>query len=223
MHLNINTIKKPNNYVNVKSGDRYGMLTIVSEAESTYDNRGRRLRYFNTICDCGNSKIGNLNYIRSGRLKSCGIKHNKGNYKHGGRRSPEYNIWTLMLKRCNNKNDLAYKNYGGRGIAVGFSSFEEFISEVGCRPSKDYSIDRIDNDLGYISGNVKWSTRDEQANNKRSNIMFTIGDETLCIEKWCKKLGIKRGTFTTRIKLGWDVERALTTPVRGKKIEHIAL
>ena len=83
---------------------------------------------------------------------------------------PENRIWAVMIQRCHNPKNTVFAYYGGSGITVcqkWRDSFEAFLSDVGPRPSDKHSIDRIDNSKGYEPGNCKWSTREEQAANKR--------------------------------------------------------
>jgi hypothetical protein len=84
---------------------------------------------------------------------------------HGLSRSNEYSIWRGMVRRCHDPKAKDYDRYGGRGIRVRIS-FEEFYAEVGARPP-GMSIERIENDMDYAAGNLRWATAKEQATNRR--------------------------------------------------------
>ena len=122
-----------------------------------------------------------------------------------------------MKRRCNNKNDAAYNNYGGRGIKVcerWDKSFENFLEDIGNAPSEKYSIDRIDNNGDYCPENCKWSTRLEQGNNKRSNVMLEYNNECLSLMEWSRKTGITYAALQYRLKCDWPIDKMLTTPTR---------
>lgn len=70
--------------------------------------------------------------------------------------------------RCNNPQKANYKNYGGRGIQFRFKSFQEFLSDVGLRPSREHTLDRINTNGHYEAGNLHWATKGEQAITRRT-------------------------------------------------------
>lgn len=154
---------------------------------------------------------------------AAAVNAGRANLQHGScRRSaqaPEWIAWRAIRARCLNTTHPAYPGYGGRGVTICDAwrdSFERFLADVGKRPSAEHSIDRVDNNLGYTPGNVVWSTRTEQGRNKRNNRLLTLGDTTRCLSEWSDVLGIDPTTLARRIKLGWSVERTLTTPLRGR-------
>ena len=107
---------------------------------------------------------------------------------------------------------MGYPKYGGRGIVVcdeWLNSFEQFMLDLGERPKGDYTLDRIDNDGDYEPGNCKWSTREEQQNNRSNNVTLTHGGETLSIAEWSKKLGINIHTLRCRMYSGKSTEEIL--------------
>jgi len=88
-------------------------------------------------------------------------------FKHGMTTTPEYRAYKAARTRCNNPNTEQWRDYGGRGIKFLFTSFEQFLAELGSKPSPKHTLDRINNDGHYAPGNVRWATRHEQKINQR--------------------------------------------------------
>lgn len=95
------------------------------------------------------------------------------NRRHGVSLTQEYAVWKHMRNRCNNPKCRDYPRYGGRGIKVDprWDVYENFREDMGPRPSRKHSIERIDNDRGYGPDNCKWATKLEQSRN-RSNVIL---------------------------------------------------
>jgi hypothetical protein len=130
---------------------------------------------------------------------------------------PEYAAWLAIRTRCFNIKTLSYKYYGARGITMCESwrdSFIAFYKDMGKRPSKEHSIERIDNNGNYEPGNCKWATPNEQSNNRRNNTYATIKGQTKRVSEWCEIFGIRYNTVTNRIFRGWSLDKDLFSKSR---------
>lgn len=100
-----------------------------------------------------------------------------------------YKTWVLMMHRCLNDKHEAFKDYGGRGITVceSWKDFAVFINDVGPRPSRLHTLDRIDNSRGYSKENCRWATMHEQCNNRRSNVKIIYEGVEYNVLELCRK------------------------------------
>lgn len=133
----------------------------------------------------------------------------------GGKPTPEYRIWAAIRARCLNPNMPGYKHYGGRGIKIcqQWNEFENFLADMGPRPSSRHSIDRYpDNNGHYEPGNCRWATQTQQSRNTRANRLITFRGETHCVREWEEILGFPRNVIAIRLFNGWPEIDALTTP-----------
>lgn len=169
------------------TGKRFGRLTALK----IVGKRGKS-NLWRCICDCGNETEVSAGDLNSGHSKSCRCYHPaKHGYAAGGKVASENSIWSHIKARCYNSNNPAYKNYGGRGIKVcdrWLNSFENFIADMGNRPTKKHSIDRIDNDKGYSPDNCRWATDIQQNRNTRKNRWIEYGDKRMILTDWAKYL-----------------------------------
>lgn len=138
--------------------------------------------------------------------------------------TPEYKAWSMMLQRCENPKAHAFEEYGGRGIAVceRWHDFNLFIADMGLRPSAAHSLDRQNNDGNYCPENCRWATAKEQQNNRRVNRMITFEGQTKNLQQWAESLGMSKVTLHARLRKGWTIDRALTTPINPQKRNKVA-
>lgn len=213
---------------NIEVGARFGRLVVTGRSEFVGEKPNRRLKR-EALCDCGKTTWVVTNKLTSGVTQSCGCLHKEqlGNRSsssgemHGLSHTITYKSWKSMVARCKREGNDNYHNYGGRGVFVcdrWLNSFPKFLEDVGERPSKDYSLGRIDNEGNYCPGNVRWETSKEQNNNKRSNTTITINDVSRTVTQWCEILNVPRTRVYGRLNAGWNEIEALTLPPgKGKK------
>jgi hypothetical protein len=156
------------------AGQNFGKLHVI---ETTHKNRHGAVMW-RCRCLCGAEVTTQAGHLRSGHTKSC---RSCSSRRHGYEGTPTYWSWGHLIGRCTNEKNLAYPNYGGRGIRVceRWLQFENFLEDMGEKPSPKHSVDRINNDGNYEPRNCRWATQKQQCRNMRKNKWFTAFGVTL--------------------------------------------
>ena len=173
-------------------GEKFGRLTIIENIS--------RLKV-KAVCDCGKVKEYYWNNIKRGLTTSCSCfrsevtsERGKASIKYGQSRHPLRKVWGSMMERCYNTKAIAYKDYGGRGIAIceewknNFMSF--FNWGIANGHEAGLEIDRINNDGNYEPSNCRFITPFQNSRNRRSNVFITYNGKTQILKDWAIELGI---------------------------------
>lgn len=196
------------------SGVQVGYLKVL-EKDSDKTN-GRENKWI-CVCECGNKISVSASRLNKGRIKSCGCHKGDNFRKHNQKHSRLHNIWCNMKQRCN-KNRGNYKNI------TYCEEWEEFIPFYEWSIANGYAdnltIDRINTLGNYEPLNCRWVSQKVQQNNRTNNTLYTLENETHTLSEWSEITGIDRSTLSARIlKLGWSVEKALTTPLKKDEVK----
>ncbi len=202
--------------VNLVAGLKIGRLTAISKSHCLKSAGW----YWKFKCDCGTEKIIRSYNVRIGAVVSCGCyrlqRISEIKTTHGMRWTSEYSTWHDIKDRCGNPKNSGYKHYGGRGIRVckrWIKSFQNFIFDMGLKPSSKSSIERKNNNGNYAPKNCRWATMKEQAQNRRGVIKIKYLGKIKSLSEWCSDLGLNRGLIRSRIRRqGWSFECAILTP-----------
>ena len=143
-----------------------------------------------------------------------------GNVKHGGHGTLTYARWKSMMQRCHDPKHDAFYRYGAIGITVceRWQDFASFLTDMDECPDKSMTLDRLKSERGYEPGNCRWATKAEQNRNRPSHaVMLTHAGETKSLTDWAAAIGMTANALRMRLQIGWSVEQALTTPLKGKR------
>lgn len=195
-------------------GQTFGKLTVISHAGKRCGNSR-----WNCVCECGRHIVVYSTNLTRGLSTSCGKSICHSHYKRGyaggaARRTTEYVIWDNMKRRCSNPSASGWNHYGALGIQVcdRWHDFDNFLADMGARPSEKHSLDRINTYGNYEPTNCRWATKRQQQRNMKNNIWLEIDGERMILKDWSNRLGVSYQCIQDRLRRGWNLKRALTTP-----------
>lgn len=190
-------------------GNTYGNLTVIS-----YGYTEGKKSMWRCQCTCGNVTFvsgGDLRRRDGRNIRMCQSCGEQSNFKHGHTSkkngySLTYSTWHCMKIRV--KRDIGYI---GKGITVceEWNDFHQFLHDMGERPSKEYTLDRIDPSKGYCKSNCRWATKHEQSRNRTDNIRVTMNGKTQILSDWLSELNLSYSTYYTRRCNGLTITEAL--------------
>lgn len=204
------------------TGQQFGWLTVIRHAGQS----AKRYALWECACVCGRTVT-----VESRRLmgtrRSCNLD---GHRFRDARLSPVpslrkphpdgYYSWRNMLLRCLDPKHHRYEHYGARGISVAprWRQLDTFLSDMGPRPSRYHSIERLDVNGDYEPLNCVWATVREQSRNKTVTIFVDYLGERVKLRDLTERLGISHTLISSRLRLGWSLDEAVSTPnARHKK------
>lgn len=194
------------------TGQVFSRLTVIGLHNKT-DSKNRR--HWLCRCECGKTTIVRTSGLNYGSSKSCGCLQKDSVTTHNNTNKRLFRIWKQMNKRCTDPKHNRYHLYGEKGIKVctkwtgSFEAFEEWAINNGY--SDNLSIDRIDGKGNYEPSNCRWSTTAQQNRNYSRNVLYK-GE---CAIDAARRLGGNDHLIIKRLKLGWSLEKAFTTPLRS--------
>ena len=205
------------------AGQRFGRLVVIENTGSVC----QRIVWL-CQCDCGLTTHVPTAWLRNGNTRSCGCLGREArsaaasaaNTTHGMTRTPTYESWFNMRRRCQETSHKSFKNYGARGISVceHWAKFENFLADMGDAPA-GMSIERVNVDGNYEPGNCKWATSQEQSRNRRNNRHISAFGVTKLLIEWSEdeRCAVSLSALEKRLAAGWDPEKALTVPKYGTR------
>lgn len=217
-------------------GDKIGHLYYILEVTpkitiSSVRTRPRRKALF--LCFCGNTIETMIESVKGNKTKSCGCLQKNPTHipppakiVHGHSvnktKTSEYQTWLAMKSRCCSSNDSNFHNYGAKGIKIcneWINNFEQFFNDMGPKPTKKHSLERINNKEGYSKLNCKWATIYEQNRNKSNNVLVTYKEKTQCAMDWSKELNLSHSGFLSRLRIFKDFDR-IFIPKKPAKVTN---
>lgn len=195
----------------VKTGDRFGRLRVRKKVGSNTTGFLWECR-----CDCGVVKVFAQIYLRRGDTRSCGCLKRDAvisrNTTHGKSRSAAYKKWCSMWARVRTPHGGS-ACYVGVTVCKRWGSFENFFDDMG-DPPKGFTLERKNIFRGYSPSNCEWIPASKQAQNTSRTVWVELDGEDVCLSEAARRRGLAPDLVFDRIKLGWDITTALSTPKR---------
>lgn len=210
------------------AGMKFGRLIPI---EFVGRKNGRTL--WRCKCDCGNYTIAGYSNLVNGITRSCGcydremtLERNRNRRQStishsflddNIRNHPLYGLWASMITRCKNKNRSSAKYYCNKGVEVcdrwsGIGGFENFVSDMGPRPSQEHTLDRIDNNGNYEPNNCRWADVETQMLNRSNTKYVFVDGNKIPLKVLCKNLGLNYYKIIKQIGRGFDLQYIVNHP-----------
>lgn len=201
----------PIHYLGDLTGKRFTRLVVTgfSHREKKYK------KFWNCLCDCGQTKVIYQSYLISKQAQSCGCFQRESrfvhNLKHGMRWTRFYGIWKGINGRCYVPSNHAYLLYGAKGVTSEWKDsfldfkedmYESYLQHVKVYGERETTIDRIDNSKGYSKENCRWATYTEQSINRSVTRQIKIGQQTKTLNEWAEFSGLPKTTIQNRWSRG---------------------
>ena len=212
----------PRPYIDL-TGKIFSSLTVLKVSPT---KRGKNTEWI-CKCVCGKEICISGTLLTCKKQMSCGClklkylseshkKHGHASlYGMGGKRKPEYMVWQGMKQRCYYDKCISYHNYGGRGIKVckrWKDSFENFLKDMGNRPTPKHSLDRINPNKNYCKSNCRWATSKQQSINKRHSVYITINGVKKHISEWAEETKVPHARIRQRLYRGYSQFDSVYSP-----------
>lgn len=187
------------------------MFTVLDE-RMRRDPSGHTRREWLCRCPCGDTQWRAAGHVKLGRSTQCKAC---ASTTHGQSKAREYRAWYAMVHRCTVPTSQWYSRYGARGITVvpEWLDYVVFLADMGPCP-EGMTLERKDNDKGYSKDNCEWATHAKQMSNYSYNVRLTAFGKTQHMAEWAREFALRHDTLSWRLRKGWPVEKALTTPIR---------
>lgn len=210
------------------AGREFGCLFVIEKVDRGREFRGKGFpSWWSARCSCGVVGVYPGDRLVAGVIKACGedghtwareLAVRAGGMVSG---TPEYQTWVRIRSRCDNPKHHKLPHYGGRGISVcaeWASDYRRFLADMGQRPSPTHSIERLDVNGNYEKSNCIWGTDKEQRRNRTDTVWVEYQGVRMKLADLVEDLGLSPTTIAGRLRIGWDLDRAITTPVEPRKI-----